>query len=359
MVQGAGRAIGERHSAARARCLYTCGSTVLEFTRKMWTRWYQTGRLRHEIAAWRMAGKLTPAGIEHVRQHSKAVPGQQDWIDFVRQLTAWLGCIMLASAAVCAVAANWAQISAPMRLAALQAAMVLAVAATLLPGVSRLMHTLLLLLACVLLGAVLAQLGQTYQTGADPWELFALWALLMLPWVVAGRSVVLWLLWVLIGNVALVLWGGEQGEARAPTTLAVFAFWNGALLVAWETAWPRLAWVRRMAGPRLVTLWLVGGLAAYAAIETGLAEVFWTPAMMWWLFATGAVIAFYRYGRRDVAILAVALFGVIVVVTVQCGLRIGQATNAGSGLFALLALLVVLQAVGAAAWLRRLSGDQP
>jgi len=331
---------------------------VLEFTPTMWTRWYQTARLRHEIAAWRMAGKLTPAGIEHVRRHGQAVPGQQDWIDFVRQLAAWLGCIMIASAAVCAVAANWAQISAPMRLAALQAAMVLAAAATLLPSVSRLMQSLLLLLACVLLGALLAQVGQTYQTGADPWQLFALWALLMLPWAIAGRSVVLWLLWVLIGNVALVLWGQERGEGRAFTTLAVFALWNGALLVGWEAAWARLAWARRATGPRLVSVWLVGGLAAYAAMEAAVHEVFWTSALGWWLLATGAVMAFYRHGRRDVAILAVALFGAIVVVTVQCGVRIGRAMDSGPWLFALLALLVVLQAVAAAAWLRRVSGDE-
>jgi uncharacterized membrane protein len=333
---------------------------VLEFTSAMWTRWYQTARLRHEISAWRMAGSLTPAGVDYVRQHSRAVPGQQDWVDFMRQLAAWLGCVMLASAVVCAVAANWAQISAPMRLAGLQVAMVLAAAATLLPGLSRLAHTLLLLVACVLLGAVLAQVGQTYQTGADPWQLFALWALLMLPWVVAGRSVVLCLLWILIGNVALLLWGHEGGEAWASGTLAAFAVWNGGLLMAWEAGWtrPGLAWARWAAGPRLMAMWLVGGLTIYAAIETSLADVSWTPAMTWWLLVTGAVMAFYRYGRRDVAILAVALFGAIVVVTVQCGARVGWAMHDGPGLFAVLALLVVLQAAGAAAWLRRISGDE-
>lgn len=324
----------------------------------MWTRWYQTSRVRHEIAAWRKAGSLTPAGVDYVRQHSQAVPGQQDWMAFVRQLAAWLGCVMLASAAICAVAANWAQISAPMRLAGLQVAMALAAAATLLPGVSRLAHTLLLLLACVLLGAVLAQVGQTYQTGADPWQLFALWALLMLPWVAAGRSVILCLLWVFIGNAALILWGMQLGEARASTTLAVFALCNGALLAAWETGWRRLAWMRHGAGPRLLALCLVGGLTVYVAIEASVTGAFWTPAMMWWLLATGALIAFYRHGRRDVAMLAMALFGVIIIVTVQVGVRVGWTTRAGPGLFAVLAMLVVLQAAGAAAWLRRLSGDE-
>ncbi len=42
-----------------------------------------------------------------------------------------------------------------------------------------------LLLATLLLGVFLALFGQTYQTGADPWQLFANWALLILPWEVA------------------------------------------------------------------------------------------------------------------------------------------------------------------------------
>lgn len=323
------------------------------FTRTMWARWYQTARLRREINEWRVAGSLEPAGVEHVRINSQAVPGQRDWMDFVRQLAAWLGSIMLASAAVCVVAANWAQISPPMRLAAAQVAVVLAAVAALLPGLSRLVQTLLLLLACMLLGAVLAQVGQMYQTGADPWQLFALWALLMLPWVIAGKSVVLCLLWAFIGNVALLLWATQAGEAHASMSLAMFAFWNGGLLMAWETAWKRLAWTRRTAGPRLVALWLLGGLAFYAAMEAGTADAFWTWAMSWWLLATGCVLAFYRYGRRDVVILAMALLCMIGVVTVQLGIRMDLV---GPGSFAVLALLVVAQAVAAAAWLRRMPG---
>ena len=53
----------------------------------------------------------------------------------------------------------------------------------------------LLVLAGLFLGALLALLGQIYQTGADTWELFAWWALLLLPWALAGASQALWLLW--------------------------------------------------------------------------------------------------------------------------------------------------------------------
>ena len=46
--------------------------------------------------------------------------------------------------------------------------------------------------------------GLTYQTGADPWQLFATWALMLLPLAALGRSPLLWtLLAWLLGQLAL------------------------------------------------------------------------------------------------------------------------------------------------------------
>jgi uncharacterized membrane protein len=49
-----------------------------------------------------------------------------------------------------------------------------------------------LILATLLTGALLALFGQSYQTGADLYELFFTWALLALPFAVAGRSGAQW-----------------------------------------------------------------------------------------------------------------------------------------------------------------------
>ncbi|MCL2345185.1 MAG: DUF2157 domain-containing protein [Desulfobulbus sp.] len=57
----------------------------------------------------------------------------------------------------------------------------------------------------VLAGVLLAVIGQIYQTGADSELLFAGWALLALPWVLAGRVPWLWLFWLLLLNVAVNL----------------------------------------------------------------------------------------------------------------------------------------------------------
>lgn len=71
-------------------------------------------------------------------------------------------------------------------------------------------RTPLLLLVMLAMGGLLAFVGQTYQTGADPWQLFAAWAALSLLCAVAGRSEVLWSLWVLIAGLGIALWSGDR-----------------------------------------------------------------------------------------------------------------------------------------------------
>ena len=123
------------------------------------------------------------------------------------------------------------------------------------PGVRRSIPGALLALAGILLGALLALLGQTYQTGADTWELFAWWALLLLPWALAAASQAVWLLWALVTNVALVLWLGEHALSwwlilGGPEVASlIVAAWNLLLLLGWELAAHRWR-ASTLVGPR-------------------------------------------------------------------------------------------------------------
>ena len=123
----------------------------------------------------------------------------------------------------------------------------------------------LLALAGILLGALLALLGQTYQTGADTWELFAWWAVLLLPWALAAASQAVWLLWTLVVNVAMVLWLGERvfswwgllGATYLPALIV--AGLNLAMLAGWELAARRWR-ASTLVGPRLLAALAIGAL---------------------------------------------------------------------------------------------------
>jgi len=62
----------------------------------------------------------------------------------------------------------------------------------------------------LLIGGLLALFGQVYQTGADPWQLFALWSLLISLMVMTSGQAVMWVLWSVLINVALVLYVDTQ-----------------------------------------------------------------------------------------------------------------------------------------------------
>ncbi len=105
------------------------------------------------------------------------------------------------------VAANWQDWTRGTKLLLLQALLLGSVLGAVMVPRSRLA---LLLLATLLLGGLLALVGQTYQTGADSWQLFAAWAVLSVLWVIAAQRDALWTFWVLIVATGIGLWSGSH-----------------------------------------------------------------------------------------------------------------------------------------------------
>lgn len=169
------------------------------------------------------------------------------------------------------VAANWAQFGRFGRFALLEATLLaMSLGAALLPR-ARVPLGLVALLA---IGALFAFFGQTYQTGADPWQLFALWALLALPLVLALRSDVGWSPWVLVAMSAITLWihahAGHGWHLRA-SDLPVH-------LAGWAAAWALVVVLggsmRRFTGAGLWSLRLAVVLAALLVTMTAIGALF-------------------------------------------------------------------------------------
>ena len=133
-----------------------------------------------------------------------------------RSLAYWLprGVAVLAAALlgmglIFWVAANWEDLGRTGRFALIQAVFVLACLGALVFSAAR---APLLLIAMLAIGGLFAYFGQTYQTGADPWQLFAVWAVLALPLCLVARSDVLWTPWMMVLATGITLW--MQAHAR-------------------------------------------------------------------------------------------------------------------------------------------------
>ena len=154
-------------------------------------------------------------------------------------LSTWLprGVAVLAAAlgglgVVFWIAANWQTLGRFGRFALLEGFVVAMCAGALWKPTARAPLGLLALLA---IGALFAYFGQTYQTGADPWQLFAVWALLALPLCLAARSDVLWAPWALVVMTGISLWvhahTGHRWRVRPDDLAAHLSGWLAALVL--------------------------------------------------------------------------------------------------------------------------------
>jgi uncharacterized membrane protein len=120
------------------------------------------------------------------------------------RILAVLAALMLGLGLIFWVAANWGDTPRVGKFALLQGVVLMAGAgAMFLPGLLRAPLALFTMLG---IGGLFAFFGQTFQTGADPWQLFAVWAALALPLALAARSDVVWLPWVLVAMSGVTLW---------------------------------------------------------------------------------------------------------------------------------------------------------
>ena len=161
----------------------------------------------------RQADSVGLAEVNALRREGLVSVGQYlDAVYFCRKPDYWarwalwallaLGAGHLLAGVVYFFAYNWDDLTPLAKFALLQGGIVFSVVLALIVKPDRPAGQVLLIAATVLVGALLAVIGQVYQTGADAYGLFVAWALLVLPWVLASRSAAHWLIWLVIAYVA-------------------------------------------------------------------------------------------------------------------------------------------------------------
>jgi uncharacterized membrane protein len=183
-----------------------------------------------------------------------------------------LAAALIGLALVFWIAANWETLDRFGRFAVLQAAV-------LVMGIGALTHRALRApLALVVLmatGGLFAYFGQTYQTGADPWQLFALWAVLALPLALGLRTDVLWAPWALVAMTGVALWvqayAGHRWRVQ-PDDLAVHLVGWGAAIALVFALGPA---ARRFTGAGAWSHRTAATLAVVMITGTALGGLFW------------------------------------------------------------------------------------
>jgi uncharacterized membrane protein len=311
-------------------------------------------RLHAALAAIGAPEAVVPRAIEI----ADATPDARAWQRFLGPALLLLGAGLVLAGVISFFAFNWASLGRFGKFALIE----LAIAACAIAGwryAGSLSGRVALFAASVLIGPLLAVFGQTYQTGADPWGLFAVWAALILPWVLAARFSPLWVLTLTLVDVALVLFCGQVLEPRPTGWMWLFlglaAIHLGAVAVwEWQRARPE-PWLDDLWAPRLVTATgysalLVPAITLIVSISD--AQQTGIVALLALLLVGSAAVWFYRTVRRDLFMLTAVAGAAFVFVSVLAG-RLIFVEMPVSVLSPLLMAGVVVGEIGlAVTWLR-------
>jgi uncharacterized membrane protein len=213
-------------------------------------------------------GALRRKGVVSVDQYLDAVyfcrePGY--WARWALRALLALGAGHLLAGVIFFFAYNWDDLTPMAKFAILQGSIVVSVILALIVKTDRLAGQVLLIAATVLVGTLLAVIGQVYQTGADAYHLFFLWTLLVFPWVLASRSAAHWLIWLVIAYTAANLYAYQvliPDDRVTPAELScALSVAFACVLFARETAssvgmqWLRARWTRAI--PAIAALFIV------------------------------------------------------------------------------------------------------
>ncbi len=232
------------------------------------------------------------------------------------------------------------------KFAVVQAGIVITALAALATGLDRPAGQALLVSASVLTGVVLAVFGQVYQTGADAFQLFVSWALLIVPWVLVSRSAAHWLVWLVVVGLALGLYC-EQ-------ILVPLRHMSSEQVLLVVGAVPVLALALREIAVRMGFAWLTASWTRYVLVVAALA-CFFIPAVSYlfefgntWISAVlfvavlAAALVVYSGVLRDFGGFALAVGAGAFFLMAVGGKLIGETIGYDEDNFAILGSLAIL-----------------
>ncbi len=173
--------------------------------------------------------------------------------------------------------------------------------------------------ASVLVGVFLAIFGQVYQTGADTYQLFLIWAILIIPWALIAQFSPLWILWILLINLSTYLFWENQDALllflRNSDPYLYFASTIVALNCVFLFLKEKAIWLPPRWARILLSLWIL--MFLYVIVDDGLSQVIldkiyqFNVLYLLSLIAIGLLALFVYYYTKiqcDLAVVAMALF---------------------------------------------------
>lgn len=298
------------------------------------------------------AGQLPRSALQPALQQIGYTPSPSAWATFLNNLLLYLGALLLVSGIFFFFAYNWANLHHFAKFGLVQAGIVGAAGLAHYLGLEKLSGKVSLTVAALLVGALLAVFGQFYQTGADSYMLFLLWAILIAGWVFISSFQPLWLVLIVLSNLTAVLFI-EQTQPlwfeNFYLVASAFFVANAVLLLLWEIARGRvMGWMRNRWLPNLVGLFalIVITISALAWIfESSASNLMPTGytgvAVGLYLLFIIAIFVIYGRFKQELFMLTIAMFSMIAVATAGLIRLLDEVILGGTIMMILVGLVIV------------------
>ncbi|WP_417499361.1 DUF2157 domain-containing protein [Methylophaga sp.] len=312
---------------------------------------------RRAVATFFAAGTIDKQQIPMALRRLGLMPDKRVWLRLFDQILLASGIVAMALSMIFFIAYNWSDMGRFSKFLLLEASIILSVMLYCYFVARKLVSRMALLLASLLVGALMAFYGQTYQTGADSWQLFFYWALAITPWVVISRFSSLWLLWLMLLNLALVLYFdtfhsifGLVFDAQNTLFWCLFGL-NSLALLIWEWCSKKMValterWPQRVIA--IISGWAITALAIYVSLDKPEEQLL--PLLIWVAWLVIFMVA-YRQFRLDIFMLAGGCLSAILVIMTLLGQHIIESGDEAALL--LLSVLIMAMGAGAAYWLKQ------
>lgn len=189
---------------------------------------------------------------------SDVTSGSTPWLPAYNDKLHVISATLLSAGIIYLIAANWLTFPPALQLAIPQILLIIACLLAIYFSPSTLKGHCCAAFATLMIGLSFASYGQIYQTGADSFQLFAVWTLLLLPWLYFRLSAVYSLFYL---TLSLTYYLANQQWLALERSLFWLLF--SALLFACV-----LLAQYRCRGSRFVLLLLIAGVSIFAMIET-------------------------------------------------------------------------------------------
>lgn len=318
------------------------------------------------LLEWAEQSRIDRSKLTDALRLSDAIPSGADWYRFLDKLLLALGALLAVSGVIFFFAYNWDDLGRFSRFALVQGLIVITLGGVWYLGLEKISGKVALFAAGVLVGVLLALVGQTYQTGADTFELFAVWCVLILPWAILSKFDLMWLFCLFLLNVAIVLYyqtfGGFFSVALGVEQILWLLFMiNTLALVIWEwlahsgrSSRRNVRWMTRLLAT--ISGGLVTALAIFAVLGNHFIGVL--PGLIAWL--VWMLIAFYWYRKveLDVYVLAIGVLSVVAVINTGLSRVMFDAFDIAGmiGLLLISLSVISISALGAV-WLKRVVSE--